>query len=335
MERVMGELKKKLAECVQALAKAREDKAIAPERRKEFREAKLDMPGSQDFLANQLTSAKGVSERGIEARRGDSKVPGAIAHGFGRVTEPSKHMESAKKLFRAIKNMQAKVPKMNLPKSENLDKGGKIRSNIPASDLAQAKAGMAHGLSRLHAETFGQDEKTRKPIISGSYLRSGARGMRFHADKSAHDINRNAVGVHKPALEDSRRPGDSVAGHDIRRDAQSIKAFMAGPIVGRIKAILESDAFNRPNYNRGKKASAEIKGAHQKVLSDLKAMPKPNLPKSEDMSKAITPKEVSEPIISNPTKVSERMIINSPTYFNQNGDSTVRLKKILKKCKGV
>lgn len=168
----MGELKKKLAECVQALAKAREDKAIAPERRKEFREAKLDMPGSHDHLANQVTSAKGVSERGIEARRGDSKVPGAIAHGFGRVTEPSKHMESAKKLFRAIKNMQAKVPKMNLPKSE-------------------------------------------------------------------------------------------------------------------------------------------------------------------DMSKAITPKEVSEPIIANPTKISERMIINSPTYFNQNGDSTVRLKKILKKCKGV
>jgi protein gp88 len=72
----------------------------------------------KDVLADQLTSTKGVSDRGIEARRGDTRKPGVTAHGFARVSDPSFHAKRAKEYFRSVLNAQRAVPPPNLPKAE-------------------------------------------------------------------------------------------------------------------------------------------------------------------------------------------------------------------------
>lgn len=150
----MDKLIKRLAKALNDLKslpevkKALEDKAVEPSRRKAFRDAKKDMPNQTDFLANQVTSEKGVSERGIEARRGDSRKTGVISHGYGRVTSPDKHMSNAKRMFRAIKNLQSAGVKPDLPKSENLDKADKAKgygktsyfSNMIAENKAMKQA---------------------------------------------------------------------------------------------------------------------------------------------------------------------------------------------------
>lgn len=70
------------------------------------------------------TAMYGVSEMGIEARRGDIKKPGVIAHGYGRVTKPEVHLGRAKAM--AQKQLQSirQEPKPSLPKSEeSIEKG--------------------------------------------------------------------------------------------------------------------------------------------------------------------------------------------------------------------
>lgn len=77
--------------------KSKEDKNLPPEQRKQFRKEKKAF--AKDPLEAQVTTKPGVSQRGIEVRRGDSRVSGAVAHGYSRVKEPKQHMEQAKKLF--------------------------------------------------------------------------------------------------------------------------------------------------------------------------------------------------------------------------------------------
>lgn len=64
------------------------------------------------------TTMPGISEMGIEARRGDVKKPGVVAHGYGRVTKPEVHLGRAKSM--AQKQLQSirQEPKPSLPKSE-------------------------------------------------------------------------------------------------------------------------------------------------------------------------------------------------------------------------
>lgn len=87
------------------------------------------------------TSASGVSDMGIEARRGDTRKPGVMAHGFGRVTKPEAHMATAKKM--AAKQLESirKEPKPNLPKSEDLQKSEKappVDVSIPTWEKVEA-----------------------------------------------------------------------------------------------------------------------------------------------------------------------------------------------------
>lgn len=87
------------------------------------------------------TSASGVSDMGIEARRGDTRKPGVMAHGFGRVTKPETHMANAKKM--ATKQLESikKEPKPNLPKSEDLQKSEKappVDVSIPTWEKVEA-----------------------------------------------------------------------------------------------------------------------------------------------------------------------------------------------------
>lgn len=71
-----------------------------------------------DPYARQNTAIKGVSDRGIEARRGDTRIKGTNAHGYSRVSSPEEHKATAKKYFRSILDKVRSMPKPNLPKSE-------------------------------------------------------------------------------------------------------------------------------------------------------------------------------------------------------------------------
>lgn len=67
-----------------------------------------------DPLQDEMTSAKGVSQSGIEARRSDTRNKGILSHGFGRTTTPERHRERAIKYFKDTLNRLKKI-KPNLP----------------------------------------------------------------------------------------------------------------------------------------------------------------------------------------------------------------------------
>jgi hypothetical protein len=83
-----------------------------------LKEEASSLQKASDVYEGQLTPEKGVSDRGIEARRADPKVQGIIAHGYGRTAKPEKHKERAKKQFKTILERVKAQPKPNLPKSE-------------------------------------------------------------------------------------------------------------------------------------------------------------------------------------------------------------------------
>ena len=105
------------------LSKAKEDKLVSEDRRKDLRQERSRF--SRDPLEAQLTSRQGVSDRGIEVRRGDTRVKGAIAHGYGRVSSPEKHKEKARAYFKEVGEKVKKLPKLNLTRSEDMEKGAR------------------------------------------------------------------------------------------------------------------------------------------------------------------------------------------------------------------
>jgi hypothetical protein len=92
----------------------KDDIAEATKQRKELK----GYTKKADPLASELTSEKGVSESGIEARRADPKQKGLVSHGYARITSPEKHGERAKNYFRQTLNKLKAQAKPNLPKSE-------------------------------------------------------------------------------------------------------------------------------------------------------------------------------------------------------------------------
>ena len=78
-----------------------------------------------DQLLEELQKAKaklekpeGISDRGIEVRRADAKVPGIVAHGYGRIMSPEKHGERAKAWAKQDLARLKAQPKPNLTKEE-------------------------------------------------------------------------------------------------------------------------------------------------------------------------------------------------------------------------
>lgn len=100
-----------------SICKAREDKIIDPKMRNRYRKERQEMEG-KDPMASRTTAAPGVSDRGIEARRGDARIPSnkVIAHGYARaMNDPSKHMEQAKNIARRDVKTARSAPKPKLP----------------------------------------------------------------------------------------------------------------------------------------------------------------------------------------------------------------------------
>lgn len=102
---------KQLVELKKATISEQEKRAI----RKGFK--RFD-EGGHDPLAHQKTITPGVSDIGIQTRRADAKVPGAIAHGYGRVSDPAKHAEHAKKAHQQLLSHLKSMAKPSLPKVE-------------------------------------------------------------------------------------------------------------------------------------------------------------------------------------------------------------------------
>lgn len=78
---------------------------------------------ANDPLKMRVTSGKGISDQGIEARRGDVRT-GGISHGVGKVSMSAapKHMANAKKIAQHTLGQLQNQPKPNLPKSEDMRK---------------------------------------------------------------------------------------------------------------------------------------------------------------------------------------------------------------------
>jgi hypothetical protein len=110
------------------MAKAREDKSLPAAMRQKYRAERRKF--STDPLEAQLTSKPGVSERGIEVRRGDSRVSGAIAHGYARTGTPQEHKEKAKRDFKQLGDIVRDMKKPRLTKNEAAEiETEKIREN--------------------------------------------------------------------------------------------------------------------------------------------------------------------------------------------------------------
>jgi hypothetical protein len=100
------------------MQKAQEDKLVHPEARKEYRKnRRAEEISPSDPYENQITSELGVSDRGIEARRG-SLVEGGIAHGYARTKSKEEHLSDAKKYFKKLYRKIKEQEKPDLTKEE-------------------------------------------------------------------------------------------------------------------------------------------------------------------------------------------------------------------------
>ena len=156
-------------------------------------------------------------------------------------------------------------------------------------ELAEAKAKVFGGLLRGYKKTFGLDDNNHGQKtgehMKGKTRRSGPRGIAWDANpEEVEKFLGSQIGINRPAFRDSDRPGDSEAGVIIRRDNPGIQSYTKGPVMGRIRGVLDSDDFLDASYSSGAKAIKRAKEKHKNVLSELRSMPKPNLPKSEDVS---------------------------------------------------
>jgi len=140
------------------LSKAKEDVSIPEKLRAEYRKQRRQF--SHDPLEAQITAQPGVSDRGIEARRGDTRNPGVISHGYARVSSPEKHKELARKYFKEIGEKMRNTPKPNLPKSE-MAKGAirRIYGKFdPRKELPEEQAKVMANWIGGNAETDGRDK---------------------------------------------------------------------------------------------------------------------------------------------------------------------------------
>lgn len=122
---------------------------------------------SRDHLKDQETAVQGVSDRGIEARRGNQ---GHI--GYARVVSPEEHKQKARSYFRSIKNSQSTI-KPNLPKSEDVDQ-----------NLSKATPVGFHSKDKLRIKTKSGWEK-----ISGFDAHNPHKAAESAKKSGKHDLH--------------------------------------------------------------------------------------------------------------------------------------------------
>lgn len=107
----------------------KEDIEIAPKEstnRKTYEDAFTKVG---DPLKAELSSEKGVSQTGIEARRADVKNKGVVSHGYARITSPEKHAERARQSARETLVSLKQQPKPKLTKSYEVSDNQPLLNN--------------------------------------------------------------------------------------------------------------------------------------------------------------------------------------------------------------
>lgn len=157
-----------------------------------------DIAKANDPLKSRMTSGKGISDQGIEARRGDIRT-GGISHGVGKVSMSAapKHMANAKKIAQHTLGQLQNQPKPNLPKSEDMEKGMKgdwkkegysiSHRESPEHYVVEAKdkQGNVVGKASFKANSKGTKLIPHHAAVKPEHQRKGiATGMYSHAEKT-------------------------------------------------------------------------------------------------------------------------------------------------------
>jgi hypothetical protein len=170
---------------VVGLRKSLEDKLVDPSGRREFRNQKRKFTGI-DPLEGQITSVPGVSDVGIEARRGDTRIPKeqVVAHGYARSRlDPEQHKKMAKDIHRALLASFKEQPKPDLPKSEQ-----------GTEDLAKKEKVLIRPDVVSKPELFNEDKRVTRPAaLSGPYMMN----MRKHLDKFFEQVGSGGISKNK------------------------------------------------------------------------------------------------------------------------------------------
>lgn len=135
------------------------------------------------------TTMPGVSDMGIEARRGDIKKPGVVAHGYGRVTKPEIHLGRAKAIAQKQLESIRQEPKPSLPKSEELVGGKGDNKSLSSFNNKQVKMGrtveMEHTKSPKIAQEITADHLTEDPDY---YSKLKDAGLADELEKASHPV---------------------------------------------------------------------------------------------------------------------------------------------------
>lgn len=195
------------------------------------------------------------------------------------------------------------------------------KPNLPKSEEAQDKRNYKFRMDEFERRPRGVHSPTKEPgqSVSGkmarrakqspndpSYSKWAKQGHQEKLDqlksmskpnlpKSEDGMRKDERGVHKQSVE------SKVA------ESRNLKNWKGMSDSGR-----ELEFSFRPRID-------EVKNRHKQVLSDLKSMPKPNLPKSEDMQKADQPQKQKHLIFST----------DNPLYGEHNDQYHDAMKKIL------
>lgn len=190
------------------------------------------------------TTMPGVSDMGIEARRGDIKKPGVVAHGYGRVTKPEIHLGRAKAIAQKQLESIRQEPKPSLPKSEELVGGKGDNKSLSSFNNKQVKMGrtveMEHTKSPKIAQEITADHLTEDPDYYSKLKDAGLadeleKGLRGNWQKEGYKIS------HKPT-----KKGLTVQAHNKN-----------GDLVGEVDFVHHNEKSIYPNHT-------EVESNHQR-----------------------------------------------------------------------
>ena len=152
-------------------------------------------------------------------------------------------------------NNVAQVPENHIP----VDKDSVLHKDIPSvkemHDAKEAQAKAKLGVTPLAGQK-GAINMSETPSNGVQKLK------KFMGDRQMAKTSRHEKGVHHPVPRDNKDSGESLTGHYARK----------GDSLAHIS-----------DYESGKEVANSL---HNEKLAEIKKMPKPNLPKSEEMDKA-------------------------------------------------
>jgi hypothetical protein len=277
-----------------------------------------------DPLASQLTPEKGVSDVGIEIRRADKRNPGVVSHGYGRVSSPEKHKDIAANTLKRLVDHIKKQPKPNLTKAkvdEGKSKEDKQKARSERHTVFNAKEFDSEAADKNKGTGAGVTRPDDKGVHA-VYAKTPKRLKERHQAKldilkempkpklTRSDIEAFDQKLTKARVDEGKSPeikaADRAQRHPINISSEGKKVGINQPGTKGVHApgsekpgiSLAGEKIRVPKVPGGgfkdmsrKKAVVIAKDIHKQKLSELKAMPKPNLTASEGMSKAADPKD--------------------------------------------